>query len=188
MFCEGSVWRQKRRGKGERLRDHGTCGDEHEVGWGMQGEEKGRDSVTMEPVGMNMELAEEREKAYDTKVSLCHHESWDLTKEGGSPEGNEHLTWDSEQVGNGETEWFAHAECEKPVGLSSGVDQICRLPGTAFGVGKGKWRYDKVKSELHDSDMKQHENLPFVATEVGLEGIMLNEISQRTQRSSLCEI
>ena len=41
----------------------------------MQGEEKGRDSVTMEPVGMNMELAEEREKAYDTKVSLCHHES-----------------------------------------------------------------------------------------------------------------
>lgn len=32
--------------------------------------EKGRDSVTREAVGMNMELAEEHEKAYDPKVSL----------------------------------------------------------------------------------------------------------------------
>ena len=60
-------------------------------------------------------------------------------------------------------QWFGHAECEKPVGLSSRVNQICRLPGTAFGVGKGKWQYDKVKSELHHSDIKKQENLPFVA-------------------------
>lgn len=56
----------------------------------------------MEPVGMNVQLAEECEKAYDAKVSLCNHESRDLTK-AREPEGNEHLTWDSEQVGNGET-------------------------------------------------------------------------------------
>lgn len=31
--------------------------------------------MTMEPAGMNMELAEEREKACDAKVSLCNHES-----------------------------------------------------------------------------------------------------------------
>lgn len=34
-----------------------------------KGEEKGRESVTMEPVGMNVQLAEECEKAYDAKVS-----------------------------------------------------------------------------------------------------------------------
>lgn len=91
----------------------------------------------MEPVGMNVQLAEECEKAYDAKVSLCNHESRDLTKERGSPREMNTSRGIQSRWAMGK-QWFGHAECEKPVGLSSRVNRICGLPGTAFGVGKGK--------------------------------------------------
>lgn len=152
MLCEGSVWREKRRGKGERLHDPGTRGDEHGIGWGT------------------WNLAEEPEKAYDPKVSLCSHKSWDLTKEVGSlGEWTPHVRFRASGQQRSRVVWTCWV-CEASRTFQQRDSNLQASRNSIWSRQRNELATLRT-SELQDSDIKKHENLPFRTTGIGPEGI-----------------
>lgn len=100
-------------------------------------ERRRRNTVAMESVEMNVELAEKARRQVIPRLSpltMTHEIPLSKVSSPGEMTISRGIRskWRMET-----TSWLGHAEVEKPVEISSRVDQICRLLGTAFGVGKG---------------------------------------------------